>query len=82
MNGTWDLSVFYRDFDDAQIESDFARINQLMPQMQALLASGRDAVAVMEEYASHEEELQRLFGKLGSFANLTLSTDAGNTQAM
>ena len=82
MNGNWDLSVFYRDFDDPQIEKDFARIGELMPQMQALLESGKDAVSIMEEFAGLEEELQILFSKLGGFASLTLATDASCAPAM
>ena len=82
MNGNWDLSVFYRDFDDPQIESDFARIDALVPQMRSLLGSGQPALTVMEQAADLMEELSVIMGKLGSFANLTLATDASNARAM
>ena len=82
MNGNWDLSVFYRDFDDPQIEADFARIDELIAQANQELQQGGGAVEALERFADLQEELQRLFGKLGSFANLTLSTEASNTRAM
>ena len=78
----WDLSVFYKDFDDPQIERDFARVEQLVPQMRALLESGRDTVPVLEEYADLEEEAYLTFGKLSGFASLTLATDASHQRAM
>ena len=82
MNGNWGLSVFYKSFDDPQIESDFARIDALIPQMKAVLTEGGDAVAVLTQFADLEEELSTLFDKLGSFANLTLATEASNASAM
>ena len=82
MNGTWDLSVYYNGFDDPRIEGDFARIDALIPQAKELLAGGGDAVAVLTQYADLDEELETLFDKLGSFASLTLATDAANAPAM
>lgn len=82
MNDTWDLSVFYNDFNDPRIEADFDKINALIPQAQALLASGQDAVAVLEQGADILETLQGTLGKLGSYANLTRATDAANAPAM
>jgi len=82
MNGNWDLTVFYQSFEDPQIERDFARADALIAQLQALLGSGRDTAVLLEEFADGEEELERIFGKLGSYAQLTLSTDAANRPAM
>lgn len=82
MNDTWDLSVFYRDFDDPQIEADFARIGELIPAMQQLLQSEGDPAALLTAYADREQELETLLGKLNSFASLTLATDASNARAM
>ena len=82
MEYTWDLSVLYKDFNDPQIEKDFERINALIPQMKTLIGSGKEPAALMEEVTDLDEELQCLFGKLGSFANLTLATDAANRDAM
>ena len=78
----WDLSVFYQGFEDARIEADFGRISQLMPQMQALLESGGEPAAVLEAFGDLSQELQTLLDKLGSFAGLTLATEAGHPQAM
>lgn len=81
MESTWDLSVLYRDFDDPKIEADFARVDQLTAQMRAVLDSGRETVSVLEEYAGLNEELSSVADQLGSFASLTLATDAGNERA-
>ncbi|MBQ9196036.1 MAG: M3 family oligoendopeptidase [Clostridia bacterium] len=82
MNGNWDLAVFYNGFDDPRIENDFARVNELLPKAREALDSGEPAAAVMERMADLEEELHLILGKLGSFANLTLATDAANAPAM
>ena len=82
MNATWDLSVFYQDFDDPRIERDFARAQELIARSGELLDSGREPQAVLEECAAQAEELEGLFGKLGGFANLTLAAEASNQAAM
>lgn len=82
MNANWDLTVFYNDFDDPRIEADFARIEALMGQMQALLDSGRAPAEVLDAYADMGEELESIMGKLGGFAGLTLATDAAHKQAL
>lgn len=81
MNDRWDLSVFYQDFDDPQIEADFACAGELVKAMQSALESGGDAVTALEQYADLQEEMSLLFDKLGSFASLTLATDAQNGPA-
>ena len=78
----WDLAVFYRDFDDPQIEQDFDRAEKLIPAMQETLAQGGDATALLERYADLEEELYLVFSKLSGFASLTLAADANHAQAM
>ena len=81
MESTWDLTVYYRDFDDPQIERDFARAAELMPRMREALSAGGGAVATLEAYAAMEQELQTLFDKLISYAQLSLSVDAANSRA-
>lgn len=82
MDGRWDLSVFYRGFDDPQIEADFARISDLCVQIRETLDSKGEPVTLLEKTADQEEELNRLFGKLTGFAGLTQAAEAGHKEAM
>ena len=81
MESTWDLTVLYQNTDDPQIEKDFARIEEIVPQAQSLLHSGEAPRTLLEKAADLMEELYGLANKLGSFANLTLATDAGHEGA-
>ena len=79
MDWTWDLSVLYKDFDDPQIEKDFDRLKEICEQSKNAFEG--DALTVLEKAADSMEEIQRLASALGSFANLTLATDANNERA-
>ncbi|MBR1586499.1 MAG: M3 family oligoendopeptidase [Clostridia bacterium] len=77
---TWDLSVLYQNFDDPKITQDFDRLKAICADSDALF-EGDDPSAVLEKASDAMEEIQRLTDSLGSFANLTLATDATNEQA-
>ncbi|MDD6683678.1 MAG: M3 family oligoendopeptidase [Clostridiales bacterium] len=79
MNWTWDLSVLYSDFNDPQIEKDFSSLKEICENMKNMMQG--DALTALENMADAFEEMNRLSSKLGSFANLTLSTDASNEPA-
>lgn len=78
----WDLSVLYQDFDDPQIEKDFAKVVKLNEQMKNLLDTPADAREMLAAFERMSEESGQLGGKLGEFAALTLATEATNEQAM
>ena len=82
MDCTWDLSVLYRDFQDAQIEKDFETLEGLMAAEEAALKEPKvgDA-AFLEERMARQEEISALTEKLGNFAQLTLAADASNEAA-
>ena len=46
----WDLSVFYKGFDDPQIERDFARCDEITVEKQALLKQGLSVRETLEKY--------------------------------
>ena len=82
MKTNWDLTVFYKDFDDPAFSADLAA---LPARIEALSA------AVREENADHAakivgliagyEDLGALFERLGMMIHLTLACDAGHEAA-
>ena len=46
----WDLSVFYKGFDDPQIERDFARCDEITVEKQAVLKQGLSVRETLEKY--------------------------------
>ena len=46
----WDLSVFYKGFDDPQIERDFARCDEITAEKQAVLKQGLSVRETLEKY--------------------------------
>ena len=77
----WDLSVFYKGFDDPQIERDFARCDEIPVEKQAVLKQGLSVRETLEKYMALSEEREQT-NKYGEYASLSLSTDANNTAAM
>ncbi len=72
----WDLSVLYASFDDPKIEQDFARVDAILAEGNACLQSGAADKDVLEKCVDLFEEMICLASRLGSFANLTMATDA------
>ena len=79
MDWTWDLTVLYRDFDDPKIEEDFNALKSLCQKAQGMLEG--EPLDVLEGMADVMEEINRLVSSLGSFASLTLATEATNERA-
>src|SRR5258707_2348987 len=81
-NVIWDLSVFYDDVDDPQIQSDMETLKQ---QADAFAShyKGRVAQLDAEEMMDAIQELEAIYdheGRIGSFASLTYSSDTNNPQ--
>lgn len=85
MDWTWDLSVLYRDFDDPKIEEDFSALKEKCAALQALCQQAAqqeaDPLATLETLCDGMEEIDALIDPLGSFASLTLATEATNEPA-
>ncbi len=79
MDWTWDLSVLYRDFDDPKIEEDFAALKEISENAKNMMTG--DPKTALENMTDAFEEISRLSSSLGSFANLTLATDATHKAA-
>ncbi|MBE5786599.1 MAG: M3 family oligoendopeptidase [Clostridiales bacterium] len=79
MEWTWDLSVLYQDFSDPKIEEDFAALQSLCEKGYSMM--GEDHLSSLENITDVMENINRLLRTLGSFASLTLATDATNEPA-
>ena len=55
----WDLSVFYKGFDDPQIERDFARCDEITAEKQAVLKQGLSVRETLEKYMALSEEWEQ-----------------------
>ena len=75
----WDLSVFYDGLDDPQLETDIARLDDLVGDFQANWR-GRVADMSAADFATAYQQLEAIYdlrGRLGAFAYLNFSTDTG-----
>ncbi len=82
MDMTWDLSVFYKGFDDPQLESDIQRIAQLSHSAQAIAAESISDVEKLEKMVEASSELSNLISNAYGFTQLTLATDCTNEDAL
>ena len=76
----WDLSVFYQNLDDPQIETDIQKLKDLMDAFQQRWR-GKLAAMSAADFVSAYAELEAIYdlsGRLGSYAMLNFSTDTGN----
>ena len=72
MKTNWDLTVFYKDFDDPEFKDDLARLPKEIDAFTAAIA-----VSLVHQ----EEALSNLFERLNLMIGLTLSVDANNKAA-
>ncbi len=82
MEMTWDLSVFYKGFDDPQLESDIQRIQELSHSAAAIAAEECDDVEKLEKMVAASSELSNLISNAYGFTQLTLATDCTNEDAL
>ncbi len=77
----WDLSVFYKGFDDPRIQQDIQKLEDMAAATLALFQAPGDAVATLEQYVDLVERCEATTELLGMFAQLTLSCEATNEPA-
>ena len=79
MKTNWDLTVFYKDFDDPEFKDDLARLPK---EIDAFIAApAEDEVEKLVSLVHQEEALSNLFERLSLMIELTLSVDANNKAA-
>ncbi len=83
MKTNWDLTVFYRDFDDPKFAADLAALPQAIAAFgESVLAPAADGdLAKIRALIGAYEQLGALMERLGMMVHLTLACDAGHAQA-
>lgn len=81
MNPTWDLSYLYESFEDEHFLADMKRWQEMIEEEKALVAADMDDRTKLEKLFRHEETMNALMDRLGSFIGLTLAADANNGAA-
>lgn len=82
MKTNWDLTVFYKDFDDPEFKDDLARLPKEIDAFTAAIAApAADEVKKLVSLVHQEEALSNLFERLSLMIGLTLSVDANNKAA-
>lgn len=82
MKTNWDLTVFYKDFDDPEFKDDLARLpKEIDAFTTAIAAPAEDEVEKLVSLVHQEEALSNLFERLNLMIGLTLSVDANNKAA-
>lgn len=82
MKTNWDLTVFYKNFDDPEFKDDLARLPKEIDAFTAAIAApAEDEVKKLVSLVHQEEALSNLFERLNLMIGLTLSVDANNKAA-
>lgn len=82
MKTNWDLTVFYKDFDDPEFKDDLACLpKEINAFTAAIAAPAEDEVKKLVSLVHQEEALSNLFERLNLMIGLTLSVDANNKAA-
>ena len=82
MKTNWDLTVFYKDFDDPEFKDDLSRLpKEIDAFTTAIAAPAEDEVEKLVSLVHQEEALSNLFERLSLMIELTLSVDANNKAA-
>lgn len=82
MNETWDLSVFYQNFQDPAFRRDIDEVKALIAGMDDLLSANKADTAKLEDVLAALTKSYNLVSHAFGFVQLTLSTDSSNTDAL
>ena len=82
MKTNWDLTVFYKDFDDPEFKDDLARLPKEIDAFTAAIAApAEDEVRKLVSLVHQEEALSNLFERLSMMIELNFAVDANNKPA-
>ena len=82
MKTNWDLTVFYKDFDDPAFKADLSGLDASIAALtEAIAAPGEDEAAKLTALVGQIEALSMTFQRLMLMVELTLSVDAQNKPA-
>ena len=82
MKTNWDLTVFYKDFDDPAFKADLSGLDASIAALtEAIAAPSKDEAAKLTALVGQTEALSMTFQRLMLMVELTLSVDAQNKPA-
>lgn len=82
MKTNWDLTVFYKGFDDPEFKDDLARLPKEIDAFTAAIAApAEDEVRKLVSLVHQEEALSCLFERLSMMIELNFAVDANNKPA-
>ena len=81
MEPTWDLSVFYRGFDDPALRADFDAVVALTREGEAMLKAPLSPLETLEKIIALQEALSNKLSRAYMYCSLTLSVEADNADA-
>ena len=82
MKTNWDLTVFYKDFDDPAFKADLGGLDASIAALtEAVAAPNKDEAAKLTALVGQVEALGMTFERLMLMVELTLSVDAQNKPA-
>ncbi|MBN1777857.1 MAG: M3 family oligoendopeptidase [Clostridiales bacterium] len=81
METTWDLSVFYKGFDDPALEADLEKLGTMSETGLAILKQEKDAESVLFEMLTHLETYHNTLSRAYMYCELTMSVEAENQKA-
>ncbi len=81
METTWDLSVFYKGFDDPALEADLTKLASMKAEGEAILNQDKPAEQVLLEVIAHLEVYLNTLMRANEFSELTMTVDAENQTA-
>ena len=79
---TWDLSVFYKGFDDVNFISDQEKIRCLNSQVENIISLNQADEEKLCDIIRHNESIINILNRLFNFVHLTLATDTSNEKAL
>ena len=81
METTWDLSVFYKGFDDPAFTADMKKLETMSEEGMAILKRDGDAETKLVDMIAHLETYFNTLMRADMFCELTMSVDAENKEA-
>ena len=81
-NATWDLSVFYKGFDDPALRADIDSVKPLLKKPEEIIESDLPIVEKLEALVDYDNEISALLGRIMGLVHLTIAADNRNAEAL
>ncbi|MBQ3078554.1 MAG: M3 family oligoendopeptidase [Clostridia bacterium] len=81
-DATWDLSVFYKGFDDPAFRADIDSVSGILSEIGTALDADMNDVQKLEKLIALDEKLVNVISSAFGFVQLTLSVESENMEAL